>query len=309
MADVVIRAPSEDDAGAIADALNAHSRQLYGTEDSSSIEVRSWFSLPELDPAEDMRIAVLADGTVAAYADLSGGYGTPFRLWLDLRFRPSHEDEAAGLFEAMEYRARERGGTGALLRAFAPERDAAAARLFEGAGMRVVRSSYRMVIDLAVPPAPPVWPDGLGVRTFDPAEGDERVFAAQQDGFADHWEFHPTSIEEWRHWTSGHPEHDPALWFLVEDGDEIAALCLCRQRETGEPEMGWINMLTVRLPWRRLGLARALLLYAFGVFRDLGRRQVGLGVDAESTTGAVALYESVGMHVVRRTDTFEKTLA
>ena len=34
---------------------------------------------------------------------------------------------------------------------------------------------------------------------------------------------------------------------------------------------------------------------------------VALGVDAENTTGAVALYERVGMHVVRRSDTWERT--
>ena len=33
----------------------------------------------------------------------------------------------------------------------------------------------------------------------------------------------------------------------------------------------------------------------------------GVGVDAESTTGAVALSERVGMHVVRRSDSWEWT--
>jgi len=33
-----------------------------------------------------------------------------------------------------------------------------------------------------------------------------------------------------------------------------------------------------------------------------------LAVDAENTTGAVALYERVGMHVVRHSDTWERAL-
>lgn len=304
----MIRAPAEDDADAIADALNAHSRSLYGTEDSTGAEVRTWFSIPDIDPAEDMRIAVLADGSVAAYADLGGGYGEPPRFWLDLRARPASEAASVLLLGRMEQRARARGGAGSLLRAMAADRDAVTARLLGEAGMHVVRRSFRMTIDLPEQIPAPVWPEGLTVRTFDPAEGDERVFAAHQDGFADHWEFHPTPIEEWRHWTSGHPEHDPALWFLVEDDEEIAALCLCRRQETGQPDMGWINILTVRPPWRRRGLARALLLHAFGVFRERGKHQVGLGVDAENTTGAVDLYEGVGMRVARRNDTYEKAL-
>jgi mycothiol synthase len=304
-----LRAPSESDAAAIADALNAHSRSLYGTNDSTGAEVRAWFAIPDIDAAQDMRVAVLPDGSIAAYADVGGGYGEPPRLWLDLRVRPGFEAAGPALLGVMEQRARERGGAGALLRAIAADRDAATARTLKDAGLHVVRSSFRMTIDLrAAGLEQPEWPDGLTVRTFDPAEGDERVFAAHQDGFADHWEFYPTPIEEWRHWTSGHPNHDPALWFLVEDGDEIAALCLCRRHETGQPDMGWVNILTVRPPWRRRGLARALLLHAFAVFRDRGKLQVGLGVDAENTAGAVALYESVGMQVARRHDTYEKVL-
>ena len=42
-------------------------------------------------------------------------------------------------------------------------------------------------------------------------------------------------------------------------------------------------------------------------FAERGKRSAGLGVDAENTTGAVALYERVGMHVVRRSDTWERT--
>lgn len=72
-----LRAPTENDAAAIADALNAHSRSLYGTDDSTAAEVRTWFAVPDIDAAQDMRVAVLPDGSIAAYADLGGGYGEP----------------------------------------------------------------------------------------------------------------------------------------------------------------------------------------------------------------------------------------
>lgn len=68
------------------------------------------------------------------------------------------------------------------------------------------------------------------------------------------------------------------------------------------------NVLGVRPLWRRRGLAKALLRHSFRDFRDRGATRVGLGVDGENTTGAVRLYEHVGMRVVRRTDTYEKTL-
>lgn len=307
MAEIVLRAPTEADAGAIADALNALSRSLYGADDITSDEILAWFRTPDIAPAADMRVAVLPDGTVAGYADIGGGYGQPVRLWLDLRLRPGYAAVGPALVAMMERRARERAAGPVLLRAITPDRDAATAALFEDTGMRVVRSSFRMVIELEGLPEPPVWPAGLTVRPFDPAGGDERVYAAHQDGFADHWEFHPTPIAEWRHWLL-RPPHDPSLWFLVEDGDELAAVCLCQPREVGDADMGWVSVLTVRPPWRRRGLARALLLHAFGAFQERGKLRVGLGVDGENTTGAVALYEGAGMRVERRNDTYEKLL-
>jgi ribosomal protein S18 acetylase RimI-like enzyme len=69
-----------------------------------------------------------------------------------------------------------------------------------------------------------------------------------------------------------------------------------------------VNVLGVRRPWRRRGLGRALLLQAFAEFRSRGRRGVGLGVDGLNTTGAVRLYEQVGMHVARRFDHYRKPL-
>ena len=72
--------------------------------------------------------------------------------------------------------------------------------------------------------------------------------------------------------------------------------------------MGWVNSLGVRRPWRRRGLALALLRHAFGVFYRRGKTKVGLGVDATSLTGATRLYEKAGMHVQRKSVTYEKVL-
>lgn len=309
MAELVVRTPVVEEADAIADALNDHSRSVNGADAVDADEIRSWFEAPEIDSGADMVVAVEPDGRIAAYADLGGGHGEPPRFWLDLRLRPGYEAAGPALVERMERRARERAGAAAaLLRAIAFGGDELTAGVLTAAGMQPIRSSYRMVIDLDRPLEAPAWPDGLTVRPFDPDDGDERVYAAHQDGFADHWEFHPTPIAEWRHWLH-RPPFDPTLWFLVEDGPELAALCLCRPVDAGDPDAGYVNILTVRPPWRRRGLARALLLHAFAVFHERGRLRVALGVDAENTTGAVGLYEEVGMRVDRRNDTYEKALS
>ncbi len=47
---------------------------------------------------------------------------------------------------------------------------------------------------------------------------------------------------------------------------------------------------------------------AFRQFHERGQRQVGLGVDAESPTGATRLYERAGMHVLEATAIYGKEL-
>ncbi|NEQ28561.1 MAG: AMP-binding protein [Microcoleus sp. SIO2G3] len=44
------------------------------------------------------------------------------------------------------------------------------------------------------------------------------------------------------------------------------------------------------------------------LYHQHGQRRVGLGVDAESLTGATRLYERAGMHIAERYDTFGKTV-
>ena len=57
------------------------------------------------------------------------------------------------------------------------------------------------------------------------------------------------------------------------------------------------------------GLGRALLFHSFRELRRLGRTAVGLSVDSENPTGAVRLYESVGMRPVSRRVLYEKQLS
>jgi ribosomal protein S18 acetylase RimI-like enzyme len=92
------------------------------------------------------------------------------------------------------------------------------------------------------------------------------------------------------------------------DGDEIAAISLCRFKITDDPEMGFVDTLGVRRPWRRQGLALALLHHTFTEFQNRGQKRVGLGVDAASLTGATRLYEKAGMHVARQFDNYAKIL-
>jgi mycothiol synthase len=162
-------------------------------------------------------------------------------------------------------------------------------------GYEPKRHFWRMRIDMGdEPPAAPVWPDGITVRTHVPVADDRAVFEACEDSFSDHWGHVPNTFEWWMKRTQGET-FDPSLWFLALAGDEIAGISLC----TNFLEIGWVSTLGVRRPWRGRGLGEALLRYSFREFHRRGRRTVALGVDAQSLTGATRLYERAGMYVDR----------
>jgi mycothiol synthase len=137
-----------------------------------------------------------------------------------------------------------------------------------------------------------VWPHGLVADDFDPDRDAVAFHAAQQEAFADHWEFHPRAFTRWRDFHIANERFDPSLWRVVRAGDEIAAGAICEADRYGG---GWVAVLFTRRRWRGKGVGRALLLDAFRKFRNRGEMSVGLGVDAESATGAFQLYEHAGM--------------
>jgi ribosomal protein S18 acetylase RimI-like enzyme len=71
---------------------------------------------------------------------------------------------------------------------------------------------------------------------------------------------------------------------------------------------GYTEGISVRRPYRRLGLARALLTRSLKLFQDQGFTEAALGVDAENPNGALRLYENVGFRVLRRAAVYRKPL-
>lgn len=311
-ATVVLRPPRADDSAEVVRLVNAASRAEHGVDDLTEDEIERWFAQPQVDPERDMFVAE-EGGRPVAYADVGDTGETGELFWIDLRL-PPEASEAAGdaLVEAatrraLEVAAERRAGKPPRIIADAASTNPRAAAVFERAGFRLYRHSYRMAIELDADIPEPRFPEDLDVRAF--AAGEERaVFDAVNEAFADSYDHVPRVFEEWRHWNIESDVFDPTLWWLVYDGDAIAGLCLCRPYEA-EPDMGWVASLAVRRPWRRRGIARALLLTAFHEFKRRGFARVGLGVDADSLTGADRLYESAGMRPIRRHDMYEKILA
>jgi mycothiol synthase len=295
---VRLRDASEKDAPAIRSLLAEHALASFGEVELSEEEIRSWFREPRLWIQLAER-----DGEPVGYLDVRTEDGGRY----DVDARTLDSEVAPVLVEAAEKHAGAKGEQG-LLRGYVQGDEPGLRRAYDLAGWRPIRYSFQMRIELDGEKVPePVWPDGLEPRNVREGE-EERVYEAHMDSFADHWDFRRQSFDDWARYTTENHRFDPSLWWLVDDGDELAAISLNSWHFSGDPAFGWIHVLGVRPAWRRRGLATALLRHSFRDFEQRGATRVGLGVDGENTTGAVRLYEQVGMRQVRRNDTYEKKL-
>lgn len=306
---MILRAPTAGDVAAVTAMMNARGVALHGQPEMTEEELRGWFTLPSIDLEHDVRIVVGDAGDVLGYADLGDQAEDGTRLWVDLRVAPAAAENgvAEELLDAMEERARQKAAGGAVIRAVADADDDPYRRLLEERGYRIVRSSYFMGVRFSGrPPAPDV-PDGVTIRLYRAGEEERAVHAVVMDAFSDGWDFTGQPFEEFLHWATA-LNSDPTLWWVAEDGDALVAACVCRPTAHGDETRGWVDTLGVRKPWRGRGLGRALLLTAFREFHRRGQTGAALSVDTENVTGAVRLYESVGMQPARRHDTYERLL-
>jgi mycothiol synthase len=187
--------------------------------------------------------------------------------------------------------------------AAAPEPDDAARELFEQHGYREVRRFYEMAIELTGEPPAPALPEGLVV---DELRDDEyrAFFDALNEAFVEHWEWHPEPFEDWLGRRQGqHRDEQGPVWFVVRDGDELAAVT---RNDASVAGGGYVGAIGVRPAWRGKGLGKALLYRTFAEFWRRGTTRVTLDVDTQNETGAVALYERVGMRVDSCGVAFEK---
>ncbi len=308
-----LRAATAGDAPAIADLINAVTVAEVGVPWMSTEEVRDELTFPDRDPAFAPVAVVEPDGAIVGYLSLNVT-AEPLEVHV-LAFvhqRAWGRGLSAYLIRHAEAVARSRvepGGPGIPLRVSRFTVNEPAARLFEALGFRRVRTFWMMRIGLEDPPPAPRVPEGVRIRTFRPGADEAGTYEALAEAFVDHWGGFP-SFEEWRHREiegegSG---FDPGLWFLALEGTEIVGAACCRASSSRSAETAEVSELAVRRPWRRRGIALALLRSAFAEFQRRGIPAAELAVDSQNTTGATLLYERAGMSERLSWDVWEKTI-
>lgn len=306
------------DVPAAVELFNTCAIAQIGRPEVNETDMQIEWADPRMDLEHNTRLILAPEGQFAGYVELYDR-APHVKFWLWGCVHPEHTGRGLGttLMTWAEERAR-------VLLQQAPEEarvilqtsvvstDEVSQALYHARGFTLNRHFLRMVIEMDAPPPLPVLPPGILIRPYDPETEFEAVLHTDREAFRDHWGFVESPFEEmlaqWQHWIDHDPDYDPTLWFLALDGAEIAGISLCSSHITEDPELAWVNTLGVRREWRRQGIALALLQHSFGEFYRRGKRKVGLGVDAQSLTGATRLYERAGMHVVRTYSNYEKEL-
>jgi mycothiol synthase len=202
------------------------------------------------------------------------------------------------------------GGSAAQLGAWVGDGELGAIALLGQEGYVVNRYGFTMIRRGLDDVEPVALPDGVEVRPVEPDQH-RAIWAADNEAFRDHFEHREQTDEDFAA-QFGQPELDTSLWRVAWAGDEVAgsvqSWIWTDENETLGVRRGWLERISVRRPWRRRGLARALIASALIELRERGMDEAMLGVDAENPTGALSVYESVGFVVKQRSSSFRKPL-
>jgi len=315
----IFRPGTQADVPAMADLLNLYWEPLLGVRKVTPADLDISLNLPGFSLADSVRFIQSPQGQLVGVISVFDVDNPPIHPNVSGCVHPDFECQGFGsaLIEWGERRARQAfarvpdGLRVTMTMATAPTH-LPTVRLFEKLGLHSVRYSFLMVKDLSEPSPQPVWPDGLVLRTYLENPDLRSFYRATIEAFLDHWGFIEGNEDErlarWQYRLEHDESIDPSLWFMVIDGEQIAATSRCAPTTGEDQDMGFVETLGVRRPWRRQGLALNLLYHIFAEFTRRGKPRVALGVDAESLTGATRLYEKAGMVVASQMAQFEKVL-
>jgi GNAT superfamily N-acetyltransferase len=133
-------------------------------------------------------------------------------------------------------------------------------------------------------------PQGVTIRPMRPGE-EQATFQIVEDSFNE-WEGRqPSTYADWAAPTLLRPGFEPWHALVAAQGEEVLGACMLGV----SGDLAWVRELAVRRDQRGRGLGRLLLIEAFDRGRAAGATEFELATDTR--TGALGLYESVGMKI------------
>jgi mycothiol synthase len=282
--DLTARPLTPADARAVFEVMAAQELHDLGTVEIEEADIVGDWQRPSFDVSAST-VGVFDGDRLVAYAEVGGsGRG-------DAAVRPDYRGRGIGTALAGWTQELARGRGESLFGMSVPQ-GSAGDELLERLGYFVRWNSWLLALPEGKHIEAQPLPDGHSIRA---AEGDADHRAAWtviEDAFLEWSERDRRSFEDFCATTLRRPGFEP--WNLrivvAPDGDVIGA-CFVVTNE----DFAYIDQLAVRTDRRGLGLARALLADAFALGRAHGATRCELSTD--SRTGALGLYERVGMVV------------
>ncbi len=198
-------------------------------------------------------------------------------------------------------------------RGIAAQGETGLAAMLEKTGYQPVRYWFEMVRpDLENIPDFSL-PEGLEVRPVLP-EQYRAIWDADTEAFRDHWGFSEPSEQDYQAWLGDPTAFQPQLWQVAWDiaTDQVAGQVKTfidhEQNKLYHRQRGWTEGISVRRPFRRRGLARALIARSLRAQKQAGMTESALGVDSENLSGATKVYEDCGFRVVKTETIYRKPL-
>ncbi len=285
-----------DDAQSVVDVMSAYEQRVIGEVLIEVADIQADWLRPSTD-LERLSTGVLDGGRMVGWGEVS----------LDERchafVHPDHWGRGIGTalarwsWEVARAHGLDRVGQSV------PDADARGRALFAAHGYEQRYTSWVLALpgDASVPPQD--LPAGYLLRDFVPGRDEQAAYTVIDDAFSE-WDGRSSrSYGDWAAPVLQRPGFEPWSLRLVEAPDgRVVGACVLQLTD----DAGWVHQLAVTRPERGQGLAQALLADAFASSRRHGRRRAELSTD--SRTGALGLYELVGMQVTSSFTHWAKTL-
>ena len=288
------RALTMADAGAAAELTRACERHFVGETFLDEADIVGMWSTPGIDLAADS-IGVVDNGVLVAGAMVDD------RHHLVVDVLPSHLGRGIGaeLADWVEARARARGLAYGEQESAASDHDGAT--LLASRGYRRTHQAWVLRMEPDAELVRHDLPPDVTIGRFE--ETDARaVHAVIEDAFGE-WEGRiRRSYDDWRVLMLDREGADPEHFRVAKAGGDVVGAAIVHDSDGTT----WIPQLAVRADRRGEGIAQELLAQAFAAGRQRGCATGELSTSG--LTGALGLYERLGMRVVAEFQTWRLDL-
>jgi mycothiol synthase len=223
-------------------------------------------------------------------------YGEVHKNRLEGYVHPAHRRRGLGtrLFEWSRTKAKELGYPRVGQTVSVNNRDAIS--LLTDHGGTLLYTSWVLELPEGTTIAAQDLPPGHRLRPFQADRDTYDVYRTFEDAFNEWPDRQPSTLDDWRAIAFGRSDFEPwQVVTAVEDVDGVERIVGACRLIVSDGE-GWVDQIAVRRQARGRGLGRALLVAAFNEARSRGATALRLNTD--SRTGALGLYQHVGMVVV-----------